>query len=330
LAKGDYLAFLDSDNEWKCDKLEKQVYVLNNAGNNVAICSAREIYEKDGEKWIIPEENLDNDSIKKSMLERNVIDTNVALVKKAVFEKVGGFDLGMPRLQDYELFYRIVVRENYDVIYMKEILNTNRVQDDSITKDDTKMMLAISRFLDKYYEITSENERGNIVGILDYLVVTDDDSYNQGVGEISKKPFFDEYYAHKYLDIINRYRRERRYNGLFTKIITIEQNQKSFVDTDYLKNKKIAIYGCGVWGNIIYREIERNNLQIEYGIDISANKLGERKAVRPNQIDESIDLIIVSNFQIFSQIKENLKKYFKGEIISIEEMINKAYGNLST
>jgi prephenate dehydrogenase len=96
---------------------------------------------------------------------------------------------------------------------------------------------------------------------------------------------------------------------------------------DFFKNKRIAIYGCGVWGNIVQRELEKNNLQMEYGIDIAAEKFKEKKVVTPEQIDGSIDVIIVSNFQMFFQIKDNLKKYFKGEIVSVEELINRAYDN---
>jgi glycosyltransferase involved in cell wall biosynthesis len=327
LAKGRYYAFIDSDNEWRCEKLEKQVNAMRNTGDNVALCFSQELYDNGGEH-IRPEENLDNKSIKKAMLERNVIDTNVALLKKEVFEKVGGFDLNIPRLQDYDLFYRIVVKENYDVVYLKEVLDTNRVQKDSITRDDKKLMLAVSRMLDKYYETASNKEREYLIGLVDILtVVKDDEAYHQLFKDISEKPLFQEYYAEKHLVLIDKYRKETRYNRLLTKMIEVVQRQKTFIDVDFFKNKRIAIYGCGVWGNIVQRELEKNNLQMEYGIDIAAEKFKEKKVVTPEQIDGSIDVIIVSNFQMFFQIKDNLKKYFKGEIVSVEELINRAYDN---
>ena len=38
VAKGDFIAWLDTDDEWLPDKLESQVIALNNASSNILVC----------------------------------------------------------------------------------------------------------------------------------------------------------------------------------------------------------------------------------------------------------------------------------------------------
>lgn len=93
------------------------------------------------------------------------------------------------------------------------------------------------------------------------------------------------------------------------------------------KYRNIAIYGMGELGILVYEELQ-NNVRIEnlYGIDKGNPKLPiSIKCFRPYEVKEEMhpDLVIVTILWDFDNISYGLKKDFKAEIFSIEEIINK-------
>ena len=71
-------------------------------------------------------------------------------MKKAIFFSVGGFDENMPRFQDWELFFRIVVVYGYNGICVNEVLNKNILQSDSISKSNKKLVDGILSMIKKH------------------------------------------------------------------------------------------------------------------------------------------------------------------------------------
>lgn len=100
-ASGDYLLFLDSDDLLYPDSLAVMLEALDAAGSKVAYCYGQLQYF--GEKNdIFTSANFDPSELSKL----NYIQTS-ALIKRDVFDSVGGFDRGFDLREDWELFIRI-------------------------------------------------------------------------------------------------------------------------------------------------------------------------------------------------------------------------------
>src|SRR5690625_1266873 len=115
-SKGEYLAFLDDDDNWELDKLESQI----------------KVFEKDqtiglvytGINIIYVNENVKYNSLSgyrgdlsKEILIRNIIGaTSSVMIKKEVLDKSGYFDIEMPAKQDYDLWIRACQHAKVDFV----------------------------------------------------------------------------------------------------------------------------------------------------------------------------------------------------------------------
>ena len=119
-AKGDYIAFHDSDDEWLPDKLEKQIKRMEYGDFQVSFCAFKRQYPKTIQ--IIPDisEQLSSDKIKERLKKANIVGTPTLVIHREVVHEIGIFDEEMPRLQDYELAIRIA--QKFDICFVNEVL----------------------------------------------------------------------------------------------------------------------------------------------------------------------------------------------------------------
>jgi len=115
-AKGSYIAFLDSDDEWLSEKLEQQVKKILASDERVGVVYSGYWIMLNEKKYLghIPQKKGD---IFFDELQRDHISpTSCVLVKKECFDKVGIFDVQMPARQDYEMWLRIAREFYFDYV----------------------------------------------------------------------------------------------------------------------------------------------------------------------------------------------------------------------
>lgn len=115
-SKGEYIAFLDDDDDWELDKLESQMNIFRK-NQSVGL-----VYT--GINIIYVNENISYSSLSgyrgdlsKEILIKNVIGaTSSVMVRKEVLDKSGYFDIKMPAKQDYDLWIRVCQHTKVDFV----------------------------------------------------------------------------------------------------------------------------------------------------------------------------------------------------------------------
>lgn len=119
-ASGNWIAFLDADDEWLPNKLKQQVDVLRRnphlvwVGGNYIRCLCNEnqqgkIIEVDKALALLGGRDYFDNPVD-AWLQRAKICTPVMLIKKCVFQEVGLFQIGLQHSEDVDLWWRIVYR----------------------------------------------------------------------------------------------------------------------------------------------------------------------------------------------------------------------------
>jgi glycosyltransferase involved in cell wall biosynthesis len=109
-SSGSLIAFLDSDDEWKKEKLKEQVAWLRD-NDDFKIVQSREIWIRSGKRVNPPatHEKRGGDIFRES-LERCMITPSSVLMEKSLFRAMGGFNESLPACEDYDLWLRITCR----------------------------------------------------------------------------------------------------------------------------------------------------------------------------------------------------------------------------
>ena len=108
LAKGKYIAVLDSDDEWiDKDKLQKQFDFLENNPDYVLIGSNIKIIDEKGNFIKNTDFAIEDMDIRKKILISNQIPHSSVLYRKDLAEKIGGYDNKLSCVEDFDLFLKL-------------------------------------------------------------------------------------------------------------------------------------------------------------------------------------------------------------------------------
>ncbi|WP_319475723.1 glycosyltransferase family A protein [Marispirochaeta aestuarii] len=126
-AQGEYIAFLDSDDLWLPEKLCRQLTMLD-AQPAVPLVHTREFWRR-GAKTVSQkgQKHAREGNIFSDALWKCTIGPSTVLMRKAVFEELGGFDESLEVAEDYEFWLRVTSR--YPVAYLDEALTVKRAGD---------------------------------------------------------------------------------------------------------------------------------------------------------------------------------------------------------
>lgn len=119
-AAGAFVAFLDSDDEWRKTKLERQIQAMQ-ASPGALLCHTNEIWIRNGRRVNpMKKHQKFGGLIFEKALPLCVISPSSVLVDRRLFDEVGLFDESLPACEDYDLWLRVCAW--FPVLYLDEPL----------------------------------------------------------------------------------------------------------------------------------------------------------------------------------------------------------------
>lgn len=141
-ARGDWIAFQDSDDDWLPEKLARQAaFQAGLPGDYVASFCTKIDYGFDGKGRYgarlascmpDPSETIVSGDLSRRLLRGNIIGPQTALISKAAFLAAGGFDTRLRNNEDWDFFIRL--SEAGPIGFLDDPLAVVIVSDDSISR----------------------------------------------------------------------------------------------------------------------------------------------------------------------------------------------------
>lgn len=175
LARGEYVAFLDSDDVWLPAKLEHQVALLDARPAMGLVYTGAYIFE--GQCTFMEQRPRCRGEVLKALLmEDNVVcgSASTALVRRACFDSVGSFDENLRACEDWDMWLRLAAG-GYEFDFVPQPLARCRVHGTNTQKDAEKMARATRSFFAKVlaqpaYFASGEISRTRVQSLMEFMV----------------------------------------------------------------------------------------------------------------------------------------------------------------
>jgi glycosyltransferase involved in cell wall biosynthesis len=194
-ARGEFIAFLDSDDEWLPEKLEKQIALIKQSPEQVGlIFSSFKIINLVKKTECVYSVNRDCLAPEKILI-RNFIGTfSVVLVKKKLLEQVNGLDETLMSCQDWDLYVRL--RKVCEFDYIDEPL-VNYYSTRSKTQISHNREAVVQGYTRIFEKNKTDFDQLSVAQKIDYFqfigcIFVEVGSYWKGVTRLSKSFLLDK------------------------------------------------------------------------------------------------------------------------------------------
>lgn len=138
---GQYIAFLDDDDEWTVDKLEVQVPVIERSAPKLGLVYAWMEYIEDGRVKCVRAPELRGDIFIEMLDKQAITNSSTLMIRREVLDVVKGFDESLLRGNDGDFIRRI--SKHFAVDYVPKVLaKINIGHEDRITVNNSKYINA--------------------------------------------------------------------------------------------------------------------------------------------------------------------------------------------
>lgn len=158
-AKGEIVGFLDDDDEWLPNKVERMLPLFSDDEIALVYSNTQVLDEESGKIQVHNHAHYDDNIFDMLMHTSNFIgSTSFPLLRKKCLLEIGGFDVLMQSAQDLDVWLRIV--DKYKVGYVDDILSTYHVHaGDQIIKNYTRRVKGIERLVEKNIDYLKAHPR---------------------------------------------------------------------------------------------------------------------------------------------------------------------------
>lgn len=176
-SNGKYIAYVSSDDVWESDKLEKQVKFLDENQDIGVVLTKAKIIDENGEELndknhfyysIFDQENRSNFSwLKYFFLQGNCLCHPSAMFRRSIYDDIGLYDERLANLPDLEMWVRVCLKHNINII--DEKLIKFRIRDNNANastsanpKNRIRAKFEYKQILDHYLTIKDVKQFLNI------------------------------------------------------------------------------------------------------------------------------------------------------------------------
>lgn len=256
-AKGGYIAFQDSDDEWLPDKLSIQIEQMETQGymasysaynfNENGIISTVPFYYKNIDKY--------QTNLRKTLMRHNAIGMPTFIIRREVLNLVGEkyFDENMPRLQDYDFVIR--VSKCVEIGYVnRPLVNAYRTSN-SISTNRIALYKAISYLIKKHRDFLDVKQFLGTFIASNEIMLDENSVLIEGLNMIQEALTVANYKDINIKDLVVEYVAKQAKNQKW-----IEQVQNDHY-IDKLIDKGFSIYGAGKVGQELYYKLKAKSLR---------------------------------------------------------------------
>ena len=140
LAKGELIAFLDSDDLWLKDKLSVHVDYMKSHPQVGVSFSRVELIESDGSTTNKLTDNIVDTLKPQDLFYSNpTVTTSNLVIRKSVFQELDGFDASMQYNEDIDLLFRLAIQNHWKIDGIDQVLVQYRLHSSGLSSTLKKM-----------------------------------------------------------------------------------------------------------------------------------------------------------------------------------------------
>lgn len=146
---GKLIAFVDDDDEWMPQKLERQAALFSSASERLGL-----VYtwaDAVNEEAIVLHQYraVYHGNVRAELLDACFIPSPTVVLRRTAIEKVGGFDESLPSCQDWDMWIRIA-EAGYDIDVVKDILALHHKHQRASIGTSIRSLEGFFRFYEKH------------------------------------------------------------------------------------------------------------------------------------------------------------------------------------